>query len=372
MIKFTLQSLRRLRLQMQGLNSELLLNDVAQVTRNACGLQSQELPAATLAVRARTGGLTADDVRHAREVARSIVLTWTMRGTMHLVAAEDVGWQLQLFGALFIHKRQRRYRQLGLDDTTLRNAVHFMRNVLGSRGPMNRAELAQILGKHGIPVEGQAIAHLVSYAALQGIICFGPERSGKPTYVLLEDWAKTEENRIFSEKQLVAELTRRYLRAFAPVAPSDMASWSGLAAGQIRAGFEAISNDLIEVEIPDGKAWMLKDQVEHSQHTSRDRNVRFLPRYDNYLLGYQSRDFIVQESFAREVHPGGGLIRSAVIVDGQVIGVWQLEQKRGVARIIVQPFETIDAELVPYLEAEAQDIGRFLQTEALLSIVSPQ
>lgn len=372
MIKLTLESLRRLRLQAQGLNTESLFNDVAQVTRNASGLQSQELPAATLAVRARTGGLTAEDVRHAREVSRSIVLTWTMRGTMHLVAAEDVGWQLRLFGALFIHKRERRYRQLGLDDATRRNAAHLIRNVLGNRGPLNRAELAQVLDKHGIPIEGQAIAHLVGYAALEGIICFGPERHGKPTYVLMEDWVNTEDDRAFSERQLVAELTRRYLRAYGPAAPSDMVSWSGLTAGQIRAGFEAISNDLVEVEIPDGTAWMLKDQAEYSEHVSMERNVRLLPRYDNYLLGYQSRDFMVQESFAKEVHPGGGLIRSVVIVNGQVIAVWQLEQKRGTAIITVQPFEPIDATLTPYLEAEVRDIGRFLQTEVLLSIVVPQ
>jgi hypothetical protein len=56
------------------------------------GVQAQVLSAAGLALAARTEGLTPDLVERARVAERSIVLAWMMRGTLHLVAAEDYGW----------------------------------------------------------------------------------------------------------------------------------------------------------------------------------------------------------------------------------------------------------------------------------------
>src|SRR5690349_18128777 len=71
---------------------------VAAVVREICGVQAQELPAAGLAVRARSVGLVAADVETARVEERSIVRTWGPRGTLHLLAVDDLGWMLPLLG----------------------------------------------------------------------------------------------------------------------------------------------------------------------------------------------------------------------------------------------------------------------------------
>src|SRR5207253_4388703 len=69
---------------------------VAGLVRALCGVQAQDPTAAALAVRARTLGLRAAEIERARAGERSIVRTWVMRGTLHLVAAEDVRWLLGL------------------------------------------------------------------------------------------------------------------------------------------------------------------------------------------------------------------------------------------------------------------------------------
>lgn len=60
------------------------------------GVQAQMLPAAGLALRARSRGLTSEAVDQARLSDRSVVLTWAMRGTLHLVSAADYGWLVAL------------------------------------------------------------------------------------------------------------------------------------------------------------------------------------------------------------------------------------------------------------------------------------
>lgn len=328
--------------------------------------------AANLTVRARSRNLILNDVKQARENDRSIVLTWAMRGTMHLVAADDLGWLLPLFGPLFIHKSQRRYTQLGLDEQTRLRAAQLMRKVLGNRGPLTRSELAGALASEGIPVEGQAIAHLVRYAALDGIICFGPEREGKLTYVVLDDWLPQKAQAHLDPTQAQAELAHRYLEAYGPATPQDFASWSGFSLKQARAGISAISDDLLEVRIADSSAWMLKHNAAWLDDSFDDPVVRLLPRYDTYLLGYRSRDFMVSEGHAKRIHPGGGIIKQTLIVNGRAVGTWRRERKKSGYTIFIEPFDSISQPLLPALETEVRDIGRFLQQETALQIENPQ
>lgn len=368
MERLTLEQVRRLRFRAQGLDNDSPHADVAQVVRRLCGVQSQELPSSRLALRARSHGLTVADIRQAREEARSIALTWTLRGTMHLVVAEDLDWQLRVLGPLSICKTERRYKQLDLDEATRRKAADRMRDILSDQGPLTRAELADQLAKYGIPVAGQAIHHLVRYAALAGVICFGPERDGDLTYVLLDDWLGGVKQKSLTEEQIPGELARRYLQANGPATPHDLVSWAGIPVGQAKAGFEAIEADLVEVAIPSGSAWMLQDQMDHLESISEEPVVRLLPRYDTYLLGHQSRDFMVQDAFAKMIHPGGGLIRSAVVVGGMAVGVWSMKHNRNTATIIVESFERLDPAIMPQMDEEVQDIGWFLSLNMRLQI----
>lgn len=327
---------------------------VAQLVRGLGGIQAQDRSAAMLAIRARSRGLVADDVRRAREVERSVVLTWAMRGTMHLVAAEDVGWLLALLGSLFIAKNQRRYRELGLDGEVRARATQIIREALAARNPQTRPELAAVLAAQGIPIEGQAIAHLVRHAALEGVICFGPQSGTTPTYVLLDDWVGLGPS--LDVGHALRELARRYVGAYGPATADDLASWSGLRMAQAHAGMQSIANELVEVRVGGSPAWMLPQ----SKAPPAKRSVRLLPSYDTYMLGYRRRDLIVAAPHASRVHPGGGQIKPTLVVDGRVRGIWRASRRRGAMTIAVEPFEPLETDLLPALEDEAADVGRFL------------
>jgi len=99
---------RMLRLKSQGL---LWGSDSpAAVLGRVVGVQAQEMPAGELSIRARSSGLTAADVRQARLAARTMVWTWCMRGTLHLVRSADAPWLMPLLGPVFIQANQRRFR----------------------------------------------------------------------------------------------------------------------------------------------------------------------------------------------------------------------------------------------------------------------
>ncbi len=78
------------------------VQSVTRVVKELCGLQAQDAHAATLAVRPRSAGLFAADIEHARVQQRSVIRTWGQRGTLHLLATEDIDWLLSLLGPVFV------------------------------------------------------------------------------------------------------------------------------------------------------------------------------------------------------------------------------------------------------------------------------
>jgi hypothetical protein len=359
---------RRLRLRSQRLTGERPTG-VHEVVRVMGGIQAQDTAASRLAVRPRGAGLDALAVRQACDRDRSVVRTWAMRGTLHMVTAEDLGWLVALLGPGFAAANRRRRRQLGLDDDTCDRGLRAIGKVLAG-GPLPRAELVSRLAREGVVVDprSQAPAHLVAYAAMRGLVCRGPDLDGdEPTYVLLEDWVGDRPVPPDPEAAL-AELTRRYLGAHGPAAPADLAAWAGIAAGRARRGFQLVAGELVEVRAAGAPAWTLRGATLPRQGRGRP-SVRLLYRFDDYLLGWRGRDLVLSPRFARRIQAGGGWIHPAVVVDGRVVGTWRLASGAG-GRLTVEPFEPLDGAL-PGLEAETADLGRFLGAPATLSVAGP-
>jgi Winged helix DNA-binding domain len=356
--------------------------DVAELVRAVGGLQAQDTPASRLAVRPRSTGLDEAAVRRACDHDRSVVRTWAMRGTLHMVAAEDAGWLVALLGRGFAAGNRRRRLQLGLDDRLCERALGVLPAVLGG-GPLSRADLVRALAAKGveIPPKGQAPAHLVGYAAMRGLVCRGPDLDGdEPSYVLLEDWVGAGRggpgdrrggppvDRVLDPEDALAELARRYLAGHAPAAPEDLAAWSGLALGQARRAFQLAGAELEEVEL-DGQTLWVPAGTPAARSPAGGPVVRLLARFDDYLLGWRSRDPVLDLGFARRIQAGGGWIHPAVVVDGRVAGTWRARRAGDRLDVTVEPFgDRLPPGTGPGLDAEVADLGRFLGVEARLRL----
>jgi hypothetical protein len=325
-------------------------------------MQAQEAPAAALAVRARSRGLTGAAVEAARVTARTVVRTWAMRGTLHLVATEDLGWLLPLLGPPFVQAMRRRRLELGLDDATCTRGLQLLRAALSTHGSLTRAEIVEQLAGHGLTLVGQAAPHLLARAALEGLICYGPNRGREPTFVLLADWVPL--GGALTPEAARAELARRYLAAFGPATPEDWAAWSGLPLTEGRATWQALAGELTEVALASGPAWLLTTRRGWLDDPAPPPPVvRLLGGYDTYLLGYRRRDGVLDPVHARQVHPGGGVIRPALLVDGQVVGTWRITRSKAGPAVAVEPFGALAAAVQPGLDAEIADVVRFLRNE---------
>ena len=365
--------LLRIRAQLLAPQTPDMPTSVATVVKDVCGIQAQDTNAAALAIRVRSTVLLASDIEHARVQERTIIRTWGQRGTLHLLATEDLSWLLQLFSPVFIAGNRKRREELGLDEDTCVKGIRMLHNILAEQGPLTRDALVEQLTSHGLTLVGQARPHLLQRAALEGVICFGPLQDREPSYVLLSDWVDQEyREHPLSEAAAYVELTRHYLKAYGPATPKDQAVWSGLPLSKIRVAWHNIADQLIEVEIARSPAWMLKTQETLlAELPAQAPIVRLLPYFDTYLLGYQNRDLVVPTQYAKRVNAGGGMVHPTLLVDGHVVGTWKNKREKGGLAVSVEAFEPLANEAIEGLEAEVVDVARFLEIAANLHMEPP-
>jgi hypothetical protein len=251
-----------------------------------------------------------------------------MRGTLHLVAADDLPLMLAVFGALYIARSERRLTELGLPPDVAERSTGAAAEALAQEGPLTRYELAEQLRHSGVPVaeRGQAAIAVVRRAALAGVLCEVGVRGREELY------GRIDHGPLPDRDAALAELGRRYAAAHAPATAADLATWSGLPAADVR------------------RAWAAAEDNPESR--SEPGGVRLLPAFDEWLLGWADRDLVLEPAFKPAVLVGG-IIRPVVIVDGRVAGTWRLDRSKW--RVEVEPFATLpraalDEEIAAVLE----------------------
>jgi hypothetical protein len=321
----------------------------AGVAAAALGLQAQDTGAARLGVRARTGAVDETGVINALHHERSAVRTWLMRSTIHLVAAADLRWMAALLGPPIERRYRTRWRQLGLTEPVIEAAIPHARELLDGH-ELTRGELVAELAARGIRLtevtgDGQGPTHLLVALSARGVTCRGPDRGRDATFVLVDHWVAPTP----PPPDPLAELARRYFRAFGPATAADFTAWSGLPSG---AAITAIRDELSEVEFDGRRGWTLGAVVPSP-------GFRLLPMFDNYLLGYRDRTAMLDARVQAQVYVGG-IIKATVVCDGRIIGIWRLARSGRSAAIRVTPFERFTPRHHGELERERADIERFL------------
>jgi hypothetical protein len=336
-----------------------------EVVRHLLGVQAQVLSAAGLALGARTDGLTSESVERARLEERSIVLAWMMRGTLHLVAAEDYAWLQPLVVEPRIANSQRRLRELGLAADQVTRATRAIERMLERDGPLGRGQIMERLRRQRVPAQVPAVGvHLLWLAESTGRVCHGPVRDRERCFVLVRDWIGNPTP--MDRDAALAELAARYLAAHGPASPADLASWSGLRARDAGRAWRAVEDRLVEVRAPGTTLWALGSLREEAP----PRTVRLLPNFDEYLLGWKDRAFVAEPEQWKRVNKGGGWLHPVVLVDGRAVGTWKGERtpRRFSAR--VSPFGSLSARVRTQVSAEARRLGEFVGTAAEVSLDS--
>jgi len=347
--------LARLRAATQLLHRPTSAKDPAAIARAIGGAQAQDVYAGPQTFRSRSRTLTAGDISRARTEERSLLRTWVMRMTIHMIPTEDAGWWLPLFEPGIEKWSRRRLAQLGMPAARQEESLRVAARTLADEGPLTRSEVRERIEAAGVKLTSQTGMHIALTAVVSGVACLGPDRGKTTCLVRREDWLGRLPR--FDRGKALAELARVYIRAFGPATDRDFAYWAGLPLRDVRAGLESIAKEIQEVRI--GDQMMLAPLGKRPRLPPRGQ-VRMLGNFDTYLLGWKDRSFSVDDQHAQHVKEGGGgWIRPVVVEDGIVIGGWRSRRQDGRLAIELNLPERDRRRLGPKIEKELADISRF-------------
>lgn len=325
-------------------------------------LQAQDLPGVKWSVGLRQTGATEAAVDAAFDAA-GIVRSWPLRGTLHLVAGEDLGWLLELTAPRARASAASRRASLGITDAEVERTREIAVETLAGRRVMTRDGLLATFAAAGVSIRGQRGYHLLWHLGQTGTLVLGAIANRQQTFALLDTWVANP--RRLARDEALGELAFRYFRSHGPATTADLARWSGLTLGDVRRGLAISGKALTTLEL-DGVAYHLAPEtLALAPPVAR---VHLLPGFDEYLLGYGDRSAALAREHSEVIVPGGnGMFKATIVVDGQVVGTWKRTLRASEVVIEPKPFARLPRSLHADLERAAGAYGAFLGRPARMA-----
>ena len=260
---------------------------------------------------------------------RQAVRTAYLRATIHLVTSDDL---------LELDPTVRPVSKRVFSSTSFARAVAGIDlgellatgRALLEEQPRSRADLARLLADRWPDQDPQSMAQAVTYNL--PLVQVPPRglwgQKGNAIWTTVESWL----GRTIDTRPDPQVLVIRYLAAFGPATSSDMRAWSGVTGlGKV---VDGLRDRLRAFTDENGRELLdLPDAPRPDPQTPAP--PRFLPEYDNVLLGHADRARIIPAD-ARAPGWEGNLLH-----DGFLVGSWKMARNKGEARIVVSPFRAM-------------------------------
>ena len=334
---------------------------LVQVVSDVGAIHAQVMSAAELSLAARLSGLRPGDVADELWDRRTLVKTWAMRGTLHLVSSEE----LPLYTAALSTYRpwERAYwrKGFGLEEGDIEAMLEAIPEAIGSN-QLTREELSTEVGRLLGARLGDRLrsgwGEFLKPVARLGLLCFGPNRGRNVTFVRPDRWLGTLP--ALDPDEAVRELLRRFLRAYGPAGHEDFARWFGSDPPAARRVVMSMRDELEEVELDGRRTWILEEDVAPLRRARPTSAIRLLPNFDVYVVGSHPRPLVTPEASADLVFRKGAWVSPVVAVGGAAVGVWEQRQRRDRIELTVTGFGKPSRDVRQGVREEADRLGSFL------------
>jgi hypothetical protein len=334
------------------------------VAGRICGLHAQVLSSAALSAWVRCAGLERGAVERALWEDRSLVKTWAMRGTLHLLPAAELPlWHAALGTNPHWLKPATWKRIFGITMEELDGITKAIGESLDGRILTREelvAEAARITGTKAPLHAMNSWGVILRPAAFTGRLCFAPGIGQRVRFTHPAHWLGAAEP--VEPEAATGAVARRYLAAYGPATEKDLAIWwGGGGMANARRWLAAMGDDAAEVEVDGTRAWMPARDVRAAAASGPTRSVRLLPGFDPYVVAASPHcRRLMPGDFRARVYRQAGWISAVLLVDGMMRGTWRHQLRGSRVEVTAEPFVPVPAWVRRAAEQEAERLAAFL------------
>jgi len=337
------------------------------VASRLCGLHAQVLSSAELTVWARVENLDRRAVQQALWDERTLVKTWAMRGTLHLLPASELHvWH----GALGTSTRYRRpagwMKYYGITLKQLDQVTDAIAAALEGQ-VLTREELAAEVKRRtrsaalAKKLAASSWGSMLQPAAFAGRLCFGPSAGQRVRFTHPRSWLSGQADAVDGQAATV-DVTRRFLRAYGPATHLDLARWwNGGGLTLARQWIGALGDEVCAVDVEGTPAWMLAEDAREAREFAPGRSVRLLPGFDQYVVAASPHadQLLPADGLRPRVYRPQGWISPVLLVNGRMEGTWRHQIKGSAVDVVVEPFVQQPQWVRRAAEREAERLAAF-------------
>ena len=303
------------------LNQQLIapqFSNPTEVVRYMGAMQAQEYRMMRWAVAMRTRKPSYKAFKQAFDEGQ-IIRLHLMRGTWQLVCAEDYRSMIDLFApkAIAVTKGWMSSNKISIPDDELMRVRDILIQTVADKGSVTKEDFILALAERNLQLDDHRLSYHIRMAEFSGVLCSGDLLPMKATYALAADKVKSSVK--MERDEALAHFTRKYFQSRQPATLEDFVWWSGLNISDCRKGI-ALLGDYIHVERYRGREFYLTDDC----RTRGFRKGKFLliPPYDEYLIGYKSREIVLPQEHRHRAHNNSGIFQPVIAYDGTICGNW--------------------------------------------------
>jgi hypothetical protein len=343
--------------------------DPARIAADVLGIHAQVMSAAEMSICLRQATTTRANVRAALWSHRTLVKTRGPRGTVHLLAAEDLPMWTGAMSA--VPETRSLPDDVRMTPDQVDRVVAAIADAV-AEVELTVGELTDAIVERAGSWAGDRVMdafqdkwprwrQMESIASNRGVLCFGPDRGRRTTYTSPRRWLPGF--RPMPADEALGRLVNRFLRAYGPATPAQFARWLGAPAAWAATAF-AQQSDLVEVDFDGTPAFAVDDDGETGVSP-----LRLLPYFDAYLIGCFPRTTLFPRRAAERALSGGqaGTV-PVLLIDGLVAGVWQTQRSGRKIAVTVEPFTDLTAGQRDMVQAECVRVGEALEGVATLTV----
>jgi len=349
---------------------------VVPMARRLCGIHAQIGSAAEAAVWLRSGGaIRPADVRRALAVDRTLVKTWTLRGTLHLLPAEDLPTWAAALGSRSFPRPRSWYEYHGVTPEDMAALERVVPEVL-SGTPITREELATtVAARAGRPYLAERLRSgwgaVLKPMAARGQLAFGPPDGRTVTFVAPREWLG--EWKPVEPARAVADLVRAILDAYGPFGLDELTRWTALDRSVLRAAIDGLGDELAELDTEGHHGWVTAARAAAVTSIGPSRVVRLLAGFDPYVVGAlrQLDRLVPAPELKSAVSRTSGWISPVLLDGGQIVGTWTQESTGGRLALTITPFGQLRRGVRAAAETEAARWSAYAATPLDLTWTTP-
>ena len=370
MIELSWDQVLAFRLERQFLTEQAPEGSLLSVASALGGLHAQVASSPELALRARVTGLARGAVERALVNERTLVKTWTIRDTVHLVPADDLALYVGVLRPRPEGPGDGWMRQRGITRKQYRAIIENVPRALDGR-PRTRESLAdRLVELAGPDVREAALTSwggVLKVSAHLGDLCFGPYRGRNVTFVRPDRWLRRTLP-VMDPDQARREFMRRFLAAYGVASYDDLYRWleHSRVAKEL---LQSCRDELVEVHVEGCPAWARQHDLDELAARRRPRGVHLLPAFDPYVVGPRPREAFVPIDYMQKVFRPQGRVAPVVLVDGRAAGIWSHEVRGERLRVEVEALAALRPRVRKALAENVERLAAFSGCSSDLSVV---